>query len=155
MPLQTVAAQGIAGSVELRPELAPALRDLVGFSHAWLICELDRSTGYDLEFAPFLDNEPRSLFATRSPRRPNPIGLSLVRITGVDGVRLLVEELDLLDGTPVLDIKPYVPLFDSRETTRIGWFGAAGERVFDVRADGRYAGPAASDPPPDPPRPVR
>jgi tRNA-Thr(GGU) m(6)t(6)A37 methyltransferase TsaA len=138
MPLQTVAATGVAGSVELLPELAPAIRDLVEFSHVWLLCDLHRAQGYELEFTPFLDDRPRSLFATRSPRRPNPIGLSLVRVTGVEGASLLVEELDLLDGTPVLDIKPYVPLFDARETDRVGWFGDAAARVFETRADGRY-----------------
>ena len=141
MPLQTVAASGVAGTVELRDEFAPALRDLAGFSHAWLLCDLDRSSGFEVEVVPYLDDQPRSLFATRSPRRPSPIGLSVVRVVGVDGAILHVEELDLLDGTPVLDIKPYVPLFDARETTRIGWFGEAAERVFDVRSDARYAPP--------------
>jgi tRNA (adenine37-N6)-methyltransferase len=153
MPLQTVAAAGVAGRVELAEELAPAIRDLVQFSHVWLLCDLHRSSGYEVEFAPFLDDRPQSLFATRSPRRPNPIGLSLVRVTGVEGANLLVEELDLLDGTPVLDIKPYVPLFDARETSEIGWFGAAAGRVFETRADGRYAdpGPARDEPDPDGP----
>jgi tRNA-Thr(GGU) m(6)t(6)A37 methyltransferase TsaA len=138
MPLQTVAARGVTGSVELREELAPGLRDLVGFSHVWLLCDLHLVTGFELEVVPFLDDRPRSLFATRSPRRPNPIGLSLVRVLGVEGAVLHVAELDVLDGTPVLDIKPYVPLFDARETDRIGWFADAGARVFDVRSDARY-----------------
>jgi tRNA-Thr(GGU) m(6)t(6)A37 methyltransferase TsaA len=138
MPLQTIAAAGVAGRVEVLPELADGLRDLAEFSHAWLLCHLDRSEGYETVVVPFLDDRPRSLFATRSPRRPNPIGLSLVRVVRVDGAVLHVEELDLLDGTPVLDIKPYVPLFDARETDRIGWFADAGPRVFDVRADVRY-----------------
>jgi tRNA-Thr(GGU) m(6)t(6)A37 methyltransferase TsaA len=140
MPLQTVAADGVTGRVEVLPELAEGLRDLVGFSHAWLLCDLHLTAGFETTVVPFLDDQPRSLFATRSPRRPNPIGLSLVRVLGVDGPTLHVEELDLLDGTPVLDIKPYVPLFDARETDRIGWFAGAGARVFEVRADARYRG---------------
>jgi tRNA (adenine37-N6)-methyltransferase len=141
MPLQTVAAAGVAGTVELEEEFAPALRDLAAFSHAWLLCDLHRSSGFEVEVVPYLDDQPRSLFATRSPRRPSPIGLSLVRVVGVEGPVLHVEELDLLDGTPVLDIKPYVPLFDARETTRIGWFGEAAARVFDVQSDARYEPP--------------
>jgi tRNA (adenine37-N6)-methyltransferase len=150
MPLQTVAAAGVAGHVELEPALAPAIRDLVQFSHVWLLCDLHWSSGYDVELTPFLDERPQSLFATRSPRRPNPIGLSLVRVTGVEGPNLLVEELDLLDGTPVLDIKPYVPLFDARETSRIGWFAEGAARVFERRADGRYAGPRPGPAPLEP-----
>jgi len=142
MPLQTVAGEGVEGTVELDPELAPALRDLTAFSHVWLVTDLHRSDGYELEVVPFLDTERRSLFATRSPRRPNPIGLSLVRVLRVDGATLRIADLDLLDGTPVLDIKPYVPLFDRRETDRTGWFGEAAGRVFEVRSDARYAGPA-------------
>lgn len=145
MPLQTVAAEGVAGRIELLDELAPAVRDLVDFSHAWILCDLDRSSGYDVEVVPFLDDRRRGLFATRSPRRPSPIGLSLVRVVGVEEATILVEDLDLLDGTPVLDVKPYVPLFDARETTKIGWFAEAGARVFEVRSDGRYAEPSDVD----------
>jgi tRNA-Thr(GGU) m(6)t(6)A37 methyltransferase TsaA len=138
MPLQTVAAKDAEGRVELLEVFAPAIRDLAGFSHVWLLTDLHRVAGYELEVVPFLDDRSRSLFATRSPRRPNPIGLSLVRVAGIEGATILVEELDLLDGTPVLDVKPYVPLFDARETTEIGWFSGAAERVFDVRSDDRY-----------------
>ena len=138
MPLQTIAAKGVAGRVELRDEFAPAVRDLAGFSHVWVLSDLDRARGYELEVVPFLDDQLRSLFATRSPRRPNPIGLSLLRVIGVEGATILVEELDLLDETPVLDLKPYVPLFDSRETTAIGWFDEAAERVFEICSDDRF-----------------
>jgi tRNA-Thr(GGU) m(6)t(6)A37 methyltransferase TsaA len=138
MPLQTVAASDVRGRVELDDEFAPATRDLAGFSHVWLLCDLHLSSGYEPEVVPFLDDRPRSVFATRSPRRPNAIGLSLVRLLAVDGPRLEVAELDLVDGTPVLDLKPYVPLFDSRETDRVGWFAAAGPRVFEIRSDQRY-----------------
>ncbi len=144
MPLQTVAARGVRARVELLPELALAARDLDGFSHAWLITDLHRSSGFELEVVPFLDDARRSVLATRSPRRPNPLGLSLVSIVGVDGATIEIEEVDLLDGTPVLDVKPYVPLFDAREATRIGWFAQAAERVFETRSDARY-GHAAPD----------
>ncbi|MEZ5101834.1 MAG: tRNA (N6-threonylcarbamoyladenosine(37)-N6)-methyltransferase TrmO [Thermoleophilia bacterium] len=141
MPLQTVAAGGVRGTVELRDDLAPAARDLGAFSHLWLLCDLHRSAGFELEVVPFLDTERRSLFATRSPRRPSPIGLSLVRLIGVEGAVLHVEELDLLDGTPVLDLKPYVPLFDSRPDVRSGWFSGVAARVFEVRSAARYQPP--------------
>jgi tRNA-Thr(GGU) m(6)t(6)A37 methyltransferase TsaA len=144
MPLQTVAAEGSVGSVELAAELAVAARHLDGFSHIWLLTDLDRSSGYEAEVVPFLDDQPRGVLATRNPRRPNPIGLSLVRLISVVGPTLHVEELDLLDGTPVLDVKPYVPLFDAREASETGWFSEAAARVFDTRSDARYEGSADS-----------
>lgn len=140
MPLQTVAAEGSSGRVELVAELAAATHHLDGFSHIWLLTDLDRSSGFELEVVPFLDDQPRGVLATRSPRRPNPIGLSLVRLTSVVGPTLHVEELDLLDGTPVLDVKPYVALFDTRAASESGWFTEAAARVFDTRSDARYAG---------------
>jgi tRNA-Thr(GGU) m(6)t(6)A37 methyltransferase TsaA len=144
MPLQTVAAEGSIGRVELVAELAAAASDLHGFSHIWLLTDLDRSSGFDAEVVPFLDDQPRGVLATRNPRRPNPIGLSLVRLISVMGATLHVEELDLLDGTPVLDVKPYVSLFDAREASEAGWFTEAAARVFDIRSDGRYEGAADS-----------
>lgn len=141
MPLQTVAAPGVAGTVEIAGEFAGGLRDVEGFSHLLLVCHLHAAAGWAPQVVPFLDDRPRGVFATRSPRRPNPIGLSLVRLIGVEGRRLHVQELDLLDGTPVLDIKPYVPLFDDRPTDRIGWFAGRLERVTEIRSDERFVPP--------------
>jgi tRNA-Thr(GGU) m(6)t(6)A37 methyltransferase TsaA len=138
MPIQAVAAADIAATVEVAPAYAAGLCDLDGFSHLWLLTHLHAVAAPALTVTPFLDSEPRGVFATRAPRRPNPLGLSLVRLVGVDGTTLHIEEVDLLDGTPVLDIKPYVPLFDTRAEARIGWFSGVVQRVFAVRADERF-----------------
>ena len=136
-PTQPSRSGGARGSVELDPKLADGLRDLDGFSHIVLLCHLHRSAGYELEIVPYRETELRGLFATRSPRRPNPIGLSVVRLVSVDGATLTVEGLDLLDGTPVLDIKPFVGEFDDRGEVRTGWLEAA--RARRDRADDRFS----------------
>jgi tRNA (adenine37-N6)-methyltransferase len=139
MPLQTVAAAEVEATVELHPRVHGALRDLDGFSHVWLVVHLHRVDGWTPEVTPFLDDaRPRGVLATRSPRHPNPIGLSLVELLAVAPGALRIRGLDLLDGTPVLDVKPYVPLFDARADVRAGWFETAAERVRDVRSDDRY-----------------
>jgi tRNA (adenine37-N6)-methyltransferase len=139
MPLQTVAAQEVEATVELAARVHGALRDLDGFSHLWLLVHLHRVEDWTPEVTPFLDDDrPRGVLATRSPRHPNPIGLSLVELLAVDPGALRIRGIDLLDGTPVLDVKPYVPLFDAREDVRTGWFAAAAERVRTVRSDARY-----------------
>jgi tRNA-Thr(GGU) m(6)t(6)A37 methyltransferase TsaA len=135
MPLQSVAATDILGRVELDPAYAPGLRDLDGFSHLHLICHLDRSVANDLQVVPYLDDTVRGVFATRSPRHPNPIGLSVVRLRSVQGTTLHVSGIDLLDGTPVLDIKPYVPAFDVFDAERTGWLEQGARRVHEVKAD--------------------
>jgi tRNA (adenine37-N6)-methyltransferase len=137
MPLQSVAAAEVRGRVELAPRYAPGVRDLDGFSHLHLICHLHRAVPGELEVIPYLDDTVRGVFATRSPRHPNPIGLSVVRLTGVEGAVLHVAGLDLLDGTPVLDIKPYVPAFDAVDAERTGWLERGARRVHEVRADER------------------
>ena len=141
MPLQTVAAPEVEATVELDARVHGALRDLDGFSHVWLLAHLHRVGGWTAEVTPFLDPErPRGVLATRSPRHPNPIGLSLVALVAVEPGILRIRGVDLLDGTPVLDVKPYVPLFDARDPAevRTGWFAAAAERVRTVRSDRRY-----------------
>jgi tRNA (adenine37-N6)-methyltransferase len=139
MPLQTPAAAEVDATVDLHPRVHGALRDLDGFSHLWLVVHLHRVEGWEDEVVPFLDERrARGVLATRSPRRPNPIGLSLVELQAVDPGALRIRGIDLLDGTPVLDVKPYVPLFDAREDVRAGWFGAAAARVHSVRSDDRY-----------------
>jgi tRNA (adenine37-N6)-methyltransferase len=137
MPLQSVAATEVRGRVEVAAEYAPGLRDLDGFSHLHLICHLHRAAPGDLEVVPYLDDTVRGVFATRSPRHPNPIGLSVVRLEVVEGATLHVSGIDLLDGTPVLDIKPYVPAFDVFAAERIGWLEAGARRVHEVRANER------------------
>jgi tRNA-Thr(GGU) m(6)t(6)A37 methyltransferase TsaA len=139
MPLQTVAAPEVDARVELVPAVHGALRDLDGFSHLWLIVHLHTVEGWTPEVVPFLDTVKRGVLATRSPRHPNPIGLSLVELARVEAGVLHVRGIDLLDGTPVLDVKPFVPLFDARESARAGWFEQVGERVHEVRSDNRYS----------------
>lgn len=109
-----------------------------GFSHLILVYHLHLSRGFTPTVTPFLDDEPRGVFATRSPRRPNPIGLSTVRLVRVEDHTLYVEDVDVVDGTPLLDIKPYVPQFDDRVGARIGWLEENVDRVHSVRADHRF-----------------
>jgi tRNA-Thr(GGU) m(6)t(6)A37 methyltransferase TsaA len=138
MPLQSVAAEDVCGQIEVRPEFRQALKDLDGFSHVWVVSHLHRSEPTtESVVLPFLDVE-RGLFATRSPRHPNPIGLSVVRLLGIEGSTLRVSGLDLLDGTPVLDLKPYVPLFDGVDAERIGWLTHRADQVHSIRADRRF-----------------
>ena len=138
MPLQTVAAPDVEGQVEIFPTYAAGLRDLGGFSHVHLLTHLHRAKPGDLEVVPFLDDEPHGVFATRAPGRPNRLGLSVVRLLEVDGTTLRVSGLDLLDGTPVLDLKPYVPEFDHVAADRIGWFEGKSREVRSTTADDRF-----------------
>jgi tRNA-Thr(GGU) m(6)t(6)A37 methyltransferase TsaA len=139
MPIQPAAAEGVAGTAEVYPEFCAGLRDLDGFSHIILLYHFHRSEGCALEVQPFMDDAPRGLFATRAPRRPNPIGLSVVRLVRVEGCTLHVENVDILDGTPLLDIKPYVPAFDSPDAERIGWLATRVSELRDMKADDRFA----------------
>jgi tRNA-Thr(GGU) m(6)t(6)A37 methyltransferase TsaA len=120
-PIQPVYAMGCRGRVELRAAYARGLRDLEGFSHIYLIYHFHRAKPLELLVTPYLQDVKRGVFATRAPCRPNPIGISIVRLRGIEGSVLLVDDLDVLDGTPVLDIKPYVSRFDRTEGTRDGW----------------------------------
>ncbi len=138
MPIQPAGAKGIAGSVEIYEMFAEGLKDLEGFSHIILIYHLHRSRGFKLHVKPFLDDQLRGVFATRAPRRPNAIGISIVRLLQVDRNILKIEDVDILDGTPLLDIKPYVPTFDEREAVRTGWLSLRADVVAGVRSDGRF-----------------
>jgi len=120
-PIQATRSDA-AGAVDVEPAYADGLQDLEGFSHIILIYLFHQSEGYSLRVKPFLDDRLRGLFATRYPARPNPIGLSVVRLTARKGIRLEIEGVDMLDGTPLLDIKPYVAEFDVRTGTRTGWY---------------------------------
>jgi len=137
-PIQAALAAGARGTVEIFPQYAAGLRDLEGFERVWLVYWFDRAKPADLLVTPYLDTTPRGLFATRAPCRPNPIGLSAVRLLGIEGNVLRVDGLDMLDNTPLLDIKPYVPAFDVFEAKRIGWCGEAkgGSFTADTRFEG-------------------
>lgn len=142
-PIQPRWAAGIEGTVEVFPEFAPGLRDLDGFDRVWLLYWFDRVRAAQLEAVPYLDTQTRGIFATRAPSRPNAIGLSCVRLVAVKGTTLRVAELDVLDGTPLLDIKPFIPDFDVFPVERIGWYAQAQGRPC---ADGRFAKGAAKPP---------
>ena len=139
MPIQPSGASDVKGTVEVFVEYKCGLQDLDGFSHIILLYQFHRSRGFALCVVPFLDTVLRGIFATRSPRRPNHIGLSVVRLERLDGRVLHIAGVDILDGTPLLDIKPYVPEFDSPSDVRTGWFGSSGNRVRETRSDGRFA----------------
>ncbi len=137
-PIQPVYAADAVGEVEVLPEYQPALRDLDGFDRIWLLYQFHRAGAYQPRVVPFRDNEPRGLFATRAPTRPIPIGLSVVELLSIERNVLRVRGIDVLDGTPLLDIKPYVPAFDAHPGSRAGWFDE--QREDRREADGRFHG---------------
>ncbi len=122
IPVQPTLARGVKATVEIFKEYQAGLKDLEGFSHIILLTYLHRSKGFSLEIIPHWDSKPRGLFATRSPRRPNPIGFSVVHLLKIEGGILYIENVDLLDGTPLLDIKPYIPEIDAIPEAKAGWF---------------------------------
>ena len=138
MPIQPTSEASRPGVVEIFPQYAEGLRDLDGFSHIYLIYHLHRVEQVRLQVKPFLDTQPRGLFATRAPCRPNPIGLSLVQLERIEANRLYILRLDILDQTPLLDIKPYIPEFESSQDVRIGWVAQARGKVRTQRSDERF-----------------
>ncbi len=138
MPIQPSGAKGIEGTIEVREDLTDGLRDLDGFSHIIVIYHFHKSQGYALRVTPFLDKTPRGVFATRAPRRPNPIGMSVVELVKIEGNVIHIENVDILDGTPLLDIKPYVPEFDTQRTPRIGWLSKKAGKARKTQSDQRF-----------------
>jgi tRNA-Thr(GGU) m(6)t(6)A37 methyltransferase TsaA len=121
MPIQASRSQAI-GRAEIYLEFADGLKDIENFSHIFLLYAFHRSSGYSLHIKPFLDDQEHGIFASRYPSRPNPIGISIVRILSRHKNTLTIEGVDMLDGTPLLDIKPYVPDFDVRTEVHAGWY---------------------------------
>jgi tRNA (adenine37-N6)-methyltransferase len=146
MPIQPAGAQGVRGTIIVDDAFQGGLRDLDGFSRVILIYALHRANGYSLEVIPFLDTEPHGIFATRAPRRPNALGLSIVRLVEVNANELVIEDVDILDGTPLLDIKPYVPAFDCFPDCKAGWFDGCSERVVTARSDHRFCSGSQNEP---------
>jgi tRNA (adenine37-N6)-methyltransferase len=128
----------VRGTIVIDEKFRAGLRDLDGFSRIILIYAFHRSQGYDLEVIPFLDTVPHGIFATRAPRRPNAIGISIVQLISVNDGTLIVEGVDVVNGTPLLDIKPYVPEFDCHPGEEPGWFAGCGKKVRSARADERF-----------------
>ncbi len=139
MPIQSIGADGIEGIIEILPEFRGGLKDLEGFSHVFVLYHLHEIKGYDLLVKPFLDTIRHGIFATRSPKRPNPIGLSVMRIKGVSETSVFLEGIDVLDQTPVIDIKPYVADFDHCDAERFGWFEGKSGNATHHRSDERFA----------------
>jgi tRNA-Thr(GGU) m(6)t(6)A37 methyltransferase TsaA len=138
-PIQSVFGGQFTGRVIVDERYAAALEDVEGFDRIWLIYWMDRADGYRSRVVPYLDKHEHGLFATRSPCRPNPIGLSVVRLISREDCVLNVADLDILDGTLLLDIKPYVPDFDSHPKSKAGWFDGSHPdcRLADDRFHGR------------------
>jgi len=138
MPIQPRSGKGINGHIEVYDEYKDGLKDLGGFSHIILIFHLHKSETYNLRVVPFLDTEKRGVFATRAPKRPNPIGISVVELVSIADNIIHIKNLDILDQTPLLDIKPYVPEFDNTENIKIGWLEKARANMENIRSDDRF-----------------
>jgi tRNA (adenine37-N6)-methyltransferase len=138
MPIQPAGAKDVDGEIEVEERFAAGLKDLEGFSHIILLYHFHQARRMELEVVPFLDTVKRGVFATRSPLRPAHIGLSIVEVLAVFGNRVRIRGVDILDGTPLLDIKPYVPQFDHRPDATSGWMRASAEEVGTRRSDDRF-----------------
>lgn len=139
-PIQPPGGREESAVVEVFPEYVEGLRDLDGFSHLILLYHCHRAGPVRLTVKPFLDDARHGLFATRAPARPNAIGLSVVRLVRVEGGSLFIREVDIVDGSPLLDIKPYVPRFDTRAAERTGWLETQAHKTEEARDDGRFSG---------------
>ena len=140
-PIQPVYAKGCKGHVEVFPEFAEGLRDLEGFSHIYLIYHFHRAPQVKLIVKPFLQDVDRGIFSMRAPFRPNPIGLSVVELKKIEGNILHVEGVDILDGTPLLDIKPYTEKFDRFELRSSGWQDEVDDHAVQRRGNHGYSRP--------------
>ena len=140
MPIQPTGAKGIKGTVKIKEEYSDGVKDLEDFSHIHLIYLLHKVNGYKLEVKPFMDNNTHGIFATRSPKRPNHIGMSVVKVNKIEGDTIFVENVDILDGTPLLDIKPYVPQLyeDTIDELKIGWFEKNHTKAKSQKSDDRF-----------------
>ena len=137
-PIQPPGAVGIEGRIELLPELEDGLKDLDGFSHLILLYYCHLAGECSLRNTPFMEDKEHGIFAIRAPSRPNSIGLSVIRLEKIEGNILYIKDVDIVDGTPLLDIKPYVPQFDSRDNVRIGWLEDNVDKLPDKKDDGRF-----------------
>jgi len=137
-PIQPAGAEGIEGTVELFPKYAEGLKDLEGFSHIILLYHFHLSKGPSLKVRPYMDNEAHGVFAMRGPSRPNSIGISVVRLVRIEENILHIQDVDIVDGTPLLDIKPYVPEFGIREVEKTGWLEKNVHKLSTSKDDRRF-----------------
>lgn len=138
-PIQA-ASDYAEGFVEVFPEYADGLKDLQGFSHIILLYHFHLSGKFSLQVKPYLDNQKHGLFATRAPARPNPIGISTVGLIKIEGSKIYIQNMDIVDGTPLLDIKPFVPEFDQRKIHKIGWLEKQVHKLHKTKDDNRFCG---------------
>ena len=140
MPIQPTGAKGTKAIIMIRDKYADGLKDLDGFSHIHLIYLFHKVDGYSLEVKPFMDDNTHGVFATRSPKRPNRIGMSVVKLNKIEGNNIFIENVDILDGTPLLDIKPYVPQLyeDTIDELEIGWFKNNHQKAKSQKSDDRF-----------------
>jgi tRNA-Thr(GGU) m(6)t(6)A37 methyltransferase TsaA len=138
MPIQPTSDTSGSGTVEIFPQFIDGLKDLEGFSHIYLLYHFHEVHQSRLIVTPFLDKEPRGIFATRAPSRPNPIGLSLVNLVRLENNLIYVDRLDVLNETPLLDIKPYVPDFEHIQNVQVGWLEQVKRQVKNQKSDTRF-----------------
>lgn len=138
MPIQPSLSQGALGTVEVYPDFADGLKSLEGFSHVYLIYYFHLSKDYTLTVKPFLDDSIHGVFATRAPKRPNGIGISIVELAKIEDNILYVKNIDIVDGTPLLDIKPYVRKFDWHITSKEGWLADKTHDLHEYFSDDRF-----------------
>lgn len=138
MPVQPPSASSFTGEIEILPEFLEGLKDIEGFSRLMVFYHLHKSAGALLSAVPFFDTVPHGVFASRIPRRPNALGFSVVRLISREGNILKIGDVDILDGTPVLDIKPYVPEFDAYPDESSGWFAGKLSSMETKRSDKRF-----------------
>jgi len=138
MPIQPSAARGVEGSIEVNKQYLPALSDLEGFSHIYLLYHFHLSKSFQQKVIPFLDHQLRGLFATRAPKRPNPIGLSVVKLNRIVENLIHIENVDIINGTPLLDIKPYVQEMEAVKDLRIGWLEKHSSKFKSQLSDERF-----------------
>lgn len=140
MPIQPTGAKGVKGTIKIKAKYADGLKDLDEFSHINILYLLHKVEGYMLEVKPFMDNNTHGVFATRSPKRPNRIGSSIVKINKIEGNTIYIENIDVLDETPLLDIKPHVPQLyeDTVDDLKIGWFESNHKKAKSQKSDDRF-----------------
>lgn len=138
IPIQASGAKGIKGSIQIFEQFSEGLKDMDGFSHFILIYYFHLTKKQALQVRPYMDSEKRGVFATRAPARPNAIGFSVVRLEKIINNIIYLKDIDIVDGTPLLDIKPCVPEFDFREVTRIGWLEKNVQKLGTTKDDGRF-----------------
>lgn len=138
MPIQPSGAKGVEGVIEINEKYTEGLTDLDGFSHIILIYQFHLIKEYELSLIPFMDDKPHGVFSTRAPKRPNAIGFSVVKLNKIEENLVYVENIDVLDGTPLIDIKPLIPDVDFVEVTKLGWLEGKSNKMGAKKSDKRF-----------------